>query len=203
MTLPSLDKMDDTLRKILSRPEFQPKGPTLLDRFLEWLWDLFEGLGRLFRGAGTGADWLGLLFILMVLGAIVFFVVLLVRRGQGHTQRQTRDALLQSAQSAAGLLARAQACAEAGDGLGAMICLLSSTLLRMRDMGLLTLETGRTNRQYLLDLRRAGRPEANLFGEFCRAFNRARFGGQSATVQDYLHWRRLLEEALYEGRLAG
>jgi hypothetical protein len=61
--------------------------------------------------------------------------------------------------------------------------------MRLHEEGALRIEAGRTNRQYLADLRRGGRPEAVFFEAFSRAFNLFRYGGREAGAADYTQWR--------------
>ncbi|MDR3206837.1 MAG: DUF4129 domain-containing protein, partial [Oscillospiraceae bacterium] len=123
------------------------------------------------------------------------------RAGRVKTQAAGRRAVqaVERPKTPEEALALADREAAAGQPGRAMVLLMTALLLTLQAKGALRLETGRTNRQYLSDLRRAGRPEAAFFEAFSRAFNLFRYGGQEAESADYSRWRGGCE-AFFAGR---
>ncbi len=203
MMAPALPEIERTLEEVLARPEFRQGGTTLLQRILTAIGNFFEELFSFLTGHGQGVSVWSVVLLLAVLAAVVFGVVRVLRRhAGGKRKRSVRQAGRPLPETPEAMLLHADSLAAAGDYLHALVMLLAALLMRLQAEGLLYLEAGRTNRQYLNDLRRSGRKEAGLFGDFCLVFNRIRYGGQAAGREDYAYWRRVCMELPLQGKAA-
>ena len=189
---PTLPEAERALDNVLSRPEFS-REPTLLSRILERIGDLLgRVLSLLLNGNGGLSIW-GWIAATALLSVLAYFLVrLLGRRGGRNGRKQDSRMARKVAEkplTPIELLARADVLAASGELTQALGYLMAALLTRLQADGVLKTQPGRTNRQHMADLRRAGRPETGFFEAFCRDFNRFRYGGMSASLSDYDNWR--------------
>ena len=190
---PSLPEVERALDDVLSRPEFSHgNSPTLLERIGEWFVDLLNSFFSFLYENGQGLSIWGWVFVVALLAVLAYVCARLARRGGDRRRDGGRQARKAGAKprTPEELLARADALAADGKTTQALVFLMRALLIWFQKVGALTLESGRTNRQYVYDLRRAGRPETGFFEAFCRDFNRFRYGGEAAGRSDYDHWRK-------------
>jgi Ca2+/Na+ antiporter len=200
---PSLPEIERHLEDILGRPEFQERGPSLFERILNAIVDFFT---ELFSKLGQYSMQLGVwayVLLVLLLAVLVFLLIVLIKRhkrrdaGQKKSQPFTR----QKRMTAIELLAQADALARAGSLEAAVASLMAALLTRLQECKLIKLEQGRTNRQYLSDLKRTGYQGAEAFAAFSSIFASWRYGGQPVTIPQYDSWRQALIP-LFEKELA-
>ncbi|MDR0381464.1 MAG: DUF4129 domain-containing protein [Oscillospiraceae bacterium] len=193
------------MQEILTRPEFSGHSSSLLERVLTAIFDFFR---ELMAGIGLAATQLGpwsYVFFALPVALIVFVVVrLLRRRTQGDRKRpraKKKTGPAERAPTAAEWLRRADELAADAAWPEAAAALMAALLARLGEYRLITQVPGRTNRQYLADLRRAGYPSAETFAAFSFVFAAWRYGGQPVDPAQLTRWRRALAP-LFEGRAA-
>src|SRR5262249_17099927 len=169
----STDKDADKgrLAEILRRPEYIPRAPEgsalerLLDRIMRWLSRLFPRSKPMPRG---GAPWLSSVAQILVVGICVAAIAALIwrygprfmqgRRGK-KKKREARIVLgerLEPDQTAADLLAQADALARQGDLRAAIRKAYIALLCELGDRKLISLAQYKTNRDYLYSVRDKG-----------------------------------------------
>ena len=150
------DEARRVVDEVLARPEYAEARPGLLERFLGWLGDLFEGLvGALGgTGAGTLAAWI---ILAAVLGVVTWLLVRFLRR------MQRSPSLPQAFAGDAGRSPRAWS-AEAdeheagGRWREAIRCHYRALIAELSSAGELEEVPGRTAHEYLVMARRRPRP---------------------------------------------
>lgn len=200
---PSHSAIENLLDDILSRPEFQDSGPSLLERVLQAIADFFS---ELFTRLGRYTTQLGVwayVLLALVFAALIFVVVRLILRRRPEARRRTASAAARRERppTAAELLAKADALAAQGLLREASANLMAALLTRLKEYGFITSEPGRTYRQYLNDLRQAEYPGADGFAAFTRIYAGWRYGGRNVAPEQYASWRRALDP-LFSGRAA-
>jgi hypothetical protein len=141
-TLP--DDSRQRLEEVLARPEFQDAQPTLLERFLRWLSELLPDASPDMRGLVDAA--VGV-FGVLVIGALIFFVVRIVRHNwrEGETLESFGEIPIHATEAQA----KATSAAGAGDFREAMRLLYLAALLHLDEVGLLRFDRALTNREVL------------------------------------------------------
>ncbi|MDR2670411.1 MAG: DUF4129 domain-containing protein [Oscillospiraceae bacterium] len=201
---PSLPEVAQHLDEILARPEFSGYSSSLLERILTAIVEFFR---RLLSGIGLTATQFGpwsYVFFALPAVLIVLAVVWFLRRRarRGHTRaKKKKGGPAERAPTAAEWLQRADELMSAGAWAEAAAALMAALLARLSECRLIVQVPGRTNRQYLADLRRAGYPGAEAFASFSFVFAVWRYGGQPVEPALLAHWRRALT-SLFEGRAA-
>ncbi|MDR0670828.1 MAG: DUF4129 domain-containing protein [Oscillospiraceae bacterium] len=201
---PSLPEVERRLDEILARPEFSGQSSSLLARVFTAISDFFRDL---FSSIGAAASQLGpwsYVFLALLAASAALAVVWLLRRrarGRGRTRAQKKAAPAERAPTSAEWLARADQLAAAGTWPEAAAALMAALLARLGECRLIVPTPGRTNRQYLADLRRAGYRGAAAFAAFSVVFASWRYGGQPVEPALLAHWRRALTP-LFEGGAA-
>jgi hypothetical protein len=141
-TLP--DDSRERLEDVLSRPEFQETDYSLLERFLRWLSDLLPDASPETRGLFDAM--VGVVGVIAI-GALVFFVVRMVRRNM-H-KGDTLDTFGEIPIHAAEAQEKATSAAGTGDFREAMRLLYLAALLHLDEVGLLRFDRTLTNQEVL------------------------------------------------------
>lgn len=141
-TLP--DDSRQRLEAVLARPEFQDAQPSLLDRFLRWLSQFVPDASPDMRALFDTA--VGI-FGVIAIGALVFFVVRIVRHN--WREGETLESLGEIPIHATEAQAKATGAAGAGDYREAMRLLYLAALLHLDEVGLLRFDRALTNREVL------------------------------------------------------
>ncbi len=159
------------LAQILRRPEYIQTAPEssalerLLDRFLRWLSRLFPQTKPMQRG---GSPILSALAQILIVGLCVAAIALLIwkygprlisSRGKKKTKREARIVLgerLEPDQTAADLLAQAEALAREGNLRAAIRKAYIALLCELGDRKIISLAQHKTNRDYLNSVRDKG-----------------------------------------------
>jgi len=163
--LPDKGEMRERLANILQRSEYaktvreESALKRVLRQLIEWIGKLFPKGRSLSPGAATMASRLAQVFVIgLALAAIAYAVWMFVprflsrRKGKRTRQPEARIVLgerLEPEQSAADLLAEAEALALAGDLRGAIRRGYIALLIELSDRKLLSLAQHKTNRDYL------------------------------------------------------
>ncbi|MDR1158804.1 MAG: DUF4129 domain-containing protein [Oscillospiraceae bacterium] len=195
--------MAQHLDEILTRPEFSGYSSSLLERIFAAIVEFFRAL---LSGIGLTATRLGswsYVFLALLAALIVLAAAWLLRRRarRGRTRAKKKDGPAERAPTAAEWLRRADELISAAAWAEAAAALMAALLARLGECRLIVQIPGRTNRQYLADLRRAGYQGAEAFAAFSFVFAVWRYGGQPVEPALLTHWRRALT-SLFEGRAA-
>lgn len=162
--VPDADEARRWLERELADPVYHER-PSLLDRLLEWLRDLFDGLGGV--GIGNTGTLLAVLAGLLVIVLIAFLVTGPVRRSRRVTGRgSVLDA--DDRRTAADLRAAADAAAARGDWATAVADRFRAVVRSLEERTVLEERPGRTAHEaveaaglrlpaHAVDLRSAGR----------------------------------------------
>lgn len=156
------------LAEILRRPEYIQKSPEasasnqLLERFLRWLFRLFPRIKPVQPGSSR---WLGTAAQILIIGICIAAIALLIwrygprfmkGRRKKKAKREARIVLgerLEPDQTAADLLAQADALARNGDLRAAIRKAYIALLCELGDRKLISLAQHKTNRDYLYSVR--------------------------------------------------
>jgi hypothetical protein len=156
------------LAEILRRPEYIQKAPEasatdkLLERFLRWLFKLFPRIKPMQPG---GSRWLGTAAQILIVGLCIGTIALVIwrygprfmkGRRKKKAKREARIVLgerLEPDQTAADLLAQADALARSGDLRAAIRKAYIALLCELGDRKLISLAQHKTNRDYLYSVR--------------------------------------------------
>lgn len=156
------------LAEILRRAEYIQKAPEastsdkLLERFLRWFLGLFPRIKPMQPG---GSRWLGTVAQIFIVGICIAAIALLIwrygprfmkGRRQKKAKREARIVLgerLEPDQTAADLLAQADALARSGDLRAAIRKAYIALLCELGDRKLISLAQHKTNRDYLYSVR--------------------------------------------------
>jgi hypothetical protein len=198
---PRLPEVAQHLDEILARPEFAGHTSSLLERVFTAIVHFFQGI---LSGIGTAATRLGpwgYVFLVLLAALVVLAAVRLLRRRARRGRTQKKGGPAERAPTAAEWLRRADEQMAAGAWAEAAGALMAALLARLGEYRLIVQIPGRTNRQYLADLRRAGYRGAEAFAAFSFVFAAWRYGGQPVEPALLAHWRRALTP-LFEGRVA-
>jgi len=199
----SAPQIQNQLKQILSSPEYnriysqgdQSNFATqILDKlgkriqnFIAWMRDSLALRGD---SAGRVASFI---FAGLVLIGFIALLVLLVRkllrsgRSGGSLERPSGTDSLYGLPSARPLIREAATLAEAGDYRGAFRCAYMASISHLDEVQALRFQRGRTNWEYLRDLRHTGhdRPQEAL-RDITSTFDRKFYGRETCDRQDYL-----------------
>jgi len=201
--MPPSSIIEETMQEILSRPEFQDSGDAFIQRLLKWLGEWWDGLnvGDFFNTPSFSlASFIVWGVTAMLLGIILFLVVLGLSRLIGRNPRIVRKKARShyDEMSFKVALSRVQQYSEAGDFTSAVKWLFFGFLWLLQEKSYLSIRESKTNRQYLLELRRNQCPHLALFQALTDLFNQIRYGGRTARQDEYICWLEHLK-ALQEG----
>jgi Domain of unknown function (DUF4129) len=183
-----------TVREVLSRPEYQTQPPTPVDRVVEWLLDRLADVLAGLTGSGPGSL-VGLVLFVVILAGVG---VLIVRFARGLT----RDPELAAAMPAVPLrppadwLAEAARREAAGDWRGGLRCRYRALVAGLGARGLLDEVPGTTAGEYRLQV--AGNAPA-VAGEFAGAtelFELAWYGNRATGARESARFRELAERVM-------
>jgi hypothetical protein len=210
----TLQDQRDRLNDILARAEYQPeeKRESLIARWINKIWEfIISLLVRLFGGSSAPArqtDGAGLVMVLraliflVVIGALIFGAVKLARRFQVRQkpaeEREKREALgeeIAEDATAADLFAMASELARNGEYRKAIRRAYIALLCDFDQRGKLRLGRSKTNRDYL-DAMRSEQRIYPTFSVMTFAFERAWYGQDRATEEDFQNFVTLYQEAI-------
>jgi hypothetical protein len=200
------------LAEILRRPEYnQPTGAEgsalgrLWNRFLRWLFSLFPKTKPIAPGGSPFVSTLvQIVVIAFCVTAIAFFIwrfaprYLSNRRGKKKPKREARIVLgerLEPDQTAADLLAQAEALARSGDLRSAIRKAYIALLCELGDRKVVSLAQHKTNRDYLNSLRERTRLY-NFMRQLTSSFELHWYGFQPAAENDWNEFRSVYQQAL-------
>jgi hypothetical protein len=203
-------RLDD----ILARAEYQPeeKRESLIARWLNKIWDFIVLLLiKLFGGSparGPQRDGAGLVMVvralifLIVTAALIYGAAKLARRFQNREktveEKETREALgeeIAEDATAADLFAMASELARKGEYRKAIRRAYIALLCDFDQRGKLRLGRSKTNRDYL-DAMRSEHRIYPTFSSMTFAFERAWYGQDYATEEDFRNFVTLYQEAI-------
>lgn len=194
---PNPDAIQRTLDDILARPEFAPASPSILDRIFQWIGDFFEAVFSIFSPTKDGGNFFSILILTLLAGALVFLVVLLVRRYRKRNRTLSAPSgPSPTSDNAETLLSHAELLAHRGLIGDALSYLFMALLKTLEEKQVLVLREGCTNSQYLRELRRARYADLPRLEPFFGRFNGWRYGGETAALEDYNTWKTTLFEGM-------
>jgi len=203
------------LSEILRRPEYN-KPPTsedsalgrLWNRFLRWLFSLFPNTKPITPGGSPFFSGVAqVVIVLACVGAIAFLIwkfgprYLANRRSKKRPKREARIVLgerLEPDQTAADLLAQAEALARNGDLRAAIRKAYIGLLCELGDRKVVSLAQHKTNRDYLNSVREST-PLYNSMRKLTSSFELHWYGFQPAAENDWIEFRNGYQQALKAG----
>jgi len=199
--MPPAEVIEKQMEEILSRPEFSIGRDRFFDQVMKWIGEWLAGLKLPFQGGGFSATALLVWLVTAVILALLLFLFvwgissLLARNPRlfqrGREQRQE----IMTAEKAFQKAREASAKGAYGEGIR---WLFISLLWTLENQAFLSVHDAKTNRQYIQELKRNRYPQLAAFQELANSFNRIRYGGQQAGVEDFTRWERRIK-ALREG----
>ncbi|WP_231493944.1 DUF4129 domain-containing protein [Nocardiopsis sp. CNT312] len=175
----------------LSDPLYGERVPTLLERFMEWLRELLNGVVEV--GSGVFGGWAVLGPVLVVLAVLLVWLLVYLR--PSASRRRGAVVHEEDARSVADHRAAAEACERAGDFAGAVTERMRAISVSLEERAVITPRAGRTATELadeasaLLPDQRGGLAEA------ARLFNDVAYGDRPATA-DAARTLRELDAAL-------
>ena len=167
----SKDEEKGRLAEILRRPEYQKQAAEgsaigrLWDRFMRWLASLFPKPKPIQRGSSRLISGIAQIIVILVALALIGFLIwkfgprYLRNRTRNKPKREARIVLgerLEPDQTAADLLAQAEALAHSGDLRAAIRKAYIAFLCELGDRKIISLAQHKTNRDYLSSVREKG-----------------------------------------------
>ena len=184
----------DTVREVLSRPEYRTRPPSPLSRVIEWFLDrLADVLARL-TGTGPGSL-IGLVLFVVILAGLG---VLIVRFARGFT----RDPELAAAVPAEPLRPQADWLAEAarreaaGDWRGGLRCRYRALVAGLGARGLLDEVPGTTAGEYRLQVAGNAPAVAREFGGATELFELAWYGNRATGPPESSRFKDLADRVM-------
>jgi hypothetical protein len=153
------------VEEVLSRPEYEPIRPSLVERVGTWF---AEMLGRLLESVGGGGDLVAWIVILLVLGVALGLGGWLVR--SLRPDRPLADPLGGPVRKPEDWASDAELSERAGEWREALRCRYRALIAELAAAGLVEETPGRTTGEYLAEIRRelpeAAAPAAALSAAF-------------------------------------
>lgn len=189
---------ESLVQRVLARSEFRAaRGPTWLERewarFLMWLGDLFDGVGRLTSVApwvGTLLEWT--FFLAAAVGLLLFVL-------RSFARQRLRIAMNPSAvqasawdREATDWATEAEASAARGAWREAVHCLYWASIVRLEARRAWRHDPARTPREYVR-LLKPGSPQQSALRGLTGIFERVWYGLREAHAEDYRRARALFE----------
>ena len=171
---PSTEEGRRLLEGELAKAKYAPSQPGLLERFQDWLFDLFEGVG-----SGVGAPaWLVPVVILVVLAGIGLILWRVLRREPAPTGPERSGAVLEGiTQTATELRASAAAALARGDASSALLDSFRALVVSAIERTILDDQPGRTAHEAARDLASAFPDAAPELARIADLFDGVRYGG--------------------------
>jgi hypothetical protein len=183
--LPSHDETAKSLKQILSRPEFddaqaQPKGPTLLERLLQWISGHLGGLGSGLMHAGKATLVIAGIVIAAILVLLIYTLVRLIWARLSRVD-EPQDLEFEENLTAIGFRELARKAAIAGEYRAALRYRFRAVVGELD-----VLDPDRqTNWQLLRHVRRTHTKATPDFAELVALFEDAWYGGRTAGIGEY------------------
>lgn len=185
------ERVRQTVEEVLSRPEYAPLEPSLLERLQQWL---VEQLGRVIDAVGGSAGGV-IAWVVVLLGlAIVAAVAARVVRGLRPDRDVGDEAMGMTGRRAADWAADAAGHEEAGRWRDALRCRYRQLVAELAAAGLVEEAPGRTTGEYLAQIRDR-LPEANANATaVTRAFEATWYGNAPVTEAEVAAFRQATDE---------
>jgi hypothetical protein len=208
---PDKNEMNERLAAILHRSEYaravkeESALSRLTRRLVEWILSLFGKRRQVSPGSANIMSLLAQIFVVTIaLAALAYALRMLVprflgrRKGKKTSKPRARVVLgerLEPDQSAADLLAEAEALARAGDLRGAIRRGYIALLIELADRKILSLAQHKTNRDYLRAVREIKSLHRNMEA-LTNNFERHWYGVVPADESDWVAFRAGYKEAI-------
>ena len=184
---PDADTAREWAREELSKSEYQQGGGTnWLERFMKWIEDFISNIGGDVGSAWGGWGTVGIVVIgLVIVAVIVWLIVGPLRRsrGRGAQEEELGDPDL----SAADLIGRARAAADAGDWNTAVIEGYRAVIRALSERDVIDARPGMTALEAALVTARAVPAMASGISADADVFDAVRYGHLRATREHYEH----------------
>lgn len=186
----------ETIRReadeILARPEYAPRGRSVLERILDWIADRISGVlewiadllsigGGPTTGSATPIGWVVLVLLVVLLG---YFLtrVRLRRRARAEAPPDVRHAVDEDVRRADWLARAARAEAE-GRWREAVRCRYRATVAGLIERRLLSAEPGATSGEHQRRLRAGADASSPRFDQVSDRFEHVWYGGEDADAE--------------------
>ena len=191
------------LDELLARPPFEqptvpapPREPNFLERFIQWLFELFGNLVEPVGDAATGEPGTAASWLLTALGAALVIAVLTIwlrgLRRTFHAETTLPSPAERAARDTAEARAQAAALARTGDYRGAARLLALAALLWLDEGRVLPYDPHQTNREHLGRLRERPTAHAGL-RPIVETADRVWYGGAPLDATGYAEVERQVE----------
>jgi hypothetical protein len=206
----SKDEEKGRLAEILRRPEYQKEAAEgsaigrLWDRFMRWLASLFPKTKPIQRGSSRLISGIAQIIVILVALALIGFLIwkfvprYLRNRTKKKPKREARIVLgerLEPDQTAADLLAQAEALAHSGDLRAAIRKAYIAFLCELGDRKIISLAQHKTNRDYLSSVREKGSLYSTMRG-LTNSFEVHWYGFVPPCENDWNDFRQRYQQAL-------
>lgn len=163
-----------TVEEVLSRPEYQPERPSLLQRLLEWVDTQISNLLDALLGGGAGSAVGALVFVLIVL--LVVGLAVWLARGVTPDPAAARGGEDEPGRPAEAWLAEAERLEADGDWLRGLRCRYRALVAVLAAAGVVEEVPGTTTGAYLRQVRANAPAAAGAFAGATELFERAWYG---------------------------
>jgi Domain of unknown function (DUF4129) len=210
----SREKIDE----ILSRPAYQPEQETAIGSFIKRVrrevfrivGEVLSALGRLIErifGVSSSNGWVSNLVLILVGIAVLFFVILMIRRVRLPRRERNKTRLVLGEEVAAESTSRdlaeaGLAAARAGDFRLAVRKLYVSLLYELFERNLIELEESATNHEYLNKVSRFG-ALAGPMRYLTERFDYVWYGMFPSSAEDFAAYLARYEEAMSRAQMLG
>ena len=180
--------------EVLSRPEYQRPGPTLIQRLQRAAVDLIERIFTALAGGGRGT----LIAWIILAAALIAIAVVATRFARGVTRDPGRSvpSLVLARRGAADWRADAEAAERAGHWRLALRCRYRALVAELADRGLVEEVAGRTAGEYRAEVAGAAPAVAAPFAGATELFERAWYGDRPTGEDEAARFRGLADEVL-------
>jgi hypothetical protein len=197
---PWYDSDADNLRRIPLKPERESNWD--ISWLFDWIPNLFSWLGVI-----TFWEWLAWIIVVAIVATLVYILIRLYLSSESNTARRSKSAVTEQKTMTAriealpfevdeevtDMLAAATACRKRGDYNRAIVYLFSHLLIELDRFHRIALTRGKTNRQYLRELKRQPRLR-QILQRTMVPFEEVFFGSRTLAVERFDRcWEQLDE----------
>lgn len=193
--VPDADTAREWARDELAKPEYRDQGTSWFERFLEWVSDLFDGLGALGGSMGPVGTIALVVLVTAVIGVILWLVLGPLRRSRRAVQ--ARAVFDDDARSSEQIRGSAAAAERAAAWDLAVMEWFRAAVRVMEERRAITDSPGATAREAAVRIETAVPSLAGDVAADAQGFDTARYGSGGLTATEAAHAR-----ATYEGLVA-
>ncbi|WP_062071661.1 DUF4129 domain-containing protein [Demequina sediminicola] len=176
---PDADQAREWAEDELSKPEYQERGPSLMERLIAWIEDLFNGAGDVAAGFPLVSVLVATGVIIAIVALIVWIVVGPMRRRRAVAEHAALDP--EDERTADQMRAAAHAAATRHDWDTAVIEMFRASIRSASERSLMRVVPGMTASEAARSLMLAA-PDTPMASPVAQDFDRARYGSGGLSV---------------------